>query len=101
MIQEREKEFEDGIFFGGLGKDQKKKNEAKRIKHKKGEVAQGYDSDYNFDLGNLDGDNKDHDNLLHNFAGININANEKLRSALFDNEKPDALNLSMKQYLIA
>lgn len=28
MIQEREKEFEDGLFFGGLGKDQKNKMEA-------------------------------------------------------------------------
>ena len=47
-------------------------------------------------MGNIDPNEKDHDNLLHNFAGINLNTNVKLRTALFDNEKPDALNLSMK-----
>jgi hypothetical protein len=30
MIQDREKEYEDGLFFGGLALDQKKKRQRKQ-----------------------------------------------------------------------
>jgi hypothetical protein len=33
--------------------------------------------------------------VIKNFAGINLNANQKIA------DKPDALNMSLKQYLVA
>ena len=55
MIQDREKEYEDGLFFGGLAADQKRKKEkktkAKMDKLIKGEHfdSQEEDIDYKFE----------------------------------------------------
>ena len=53
MIQDREKEYEDGLFFGGLAHDQKKKkqNQQQKRKQKKenGSDDFDWDEDYNFD----------------------------------------------------
>lgn len=93
MIQDREKEYEDGLFFGGLAHDQKKKRQAVNSKRiKKLEAGEKFDfedlnEDYNFDKNKND---MDHDNVLRNFAGINMN----------DQIQPDVLNMSLKQFLI-
>lgn len=102
MIQDREKEYEDGLFFGGIAQDQKRtKDKKKKIKLQKfneGEVfdEEEHDLDYKFDTYQLGGDQlQDPDHVLKNFAGINLNANQKIH------DKPDALNMSLKQFLVA
>lgn len=102
MIQDREKEYEDGLFFGGLALDQKKKrqrkqaNMIKKLQTEKGEKDEDgeFDDDYRFDDGEMLANNEDHDNILSNFAGININAGKQ--AMIDDGQKPDVLNMSLK-----
>jgi len=55
MIKEREKEYEDGLLFGGLGQDQKRRRQnlekKRRQKHEKGQQLDENDmnEDYKFD----------------------------------------------------
>ena len=97
MIQDREKEYEDGLFFGGIAQDQKRKKDKRKAvqlqKFNEGEnfEPEEHDLDYKFDTYQMGGDQlQDPDHVLKNFAGINLNANQKIA------DKPDALNMSLK-----
>lgn len=94
MIQDREKEYEDGLFFGGLAMDQKKRK-AKiqaNLKKNKGEpnpLEDFKEQDYEFDEYEL---SKDPKSVLTNFGGLTVNPKDKT--------KPDPLGLGLKQYLV-
>jgi hypothetical protein len=62
MIQDREKEYEDGLFFGGIAQDQKRKKDKRKVvqlqKFNEGEAfeEEEHDLDYKFDTYQLGGD---------------------------------------------
>lgn len=62
-----------------------------------------HDLDYKFDAYQLGGGDQvnDPDHILKNFAGISLNSGVTTKPVGPGEEKPEVMNMSLKQYLIA